>query len=106
MWPWRRATRDPGPDSPATSPEPGPVYRERSSAWRDLPPVQRVVADHPLVNPPERMPVLLSSWHSPSFLAPLGHAVSASEPSGVIAGMATAVPASSPSPPPPSSSVA
>ncbi|WP_026212137.1 hypothetical protein [Longispora albida] len=58
---------------------PGPVFR---AEWRSLPPIQRVVAAHPLVNPVGEFSGRLTAWQNPSYLAPLGHAVGPSEPSG------------------------
>ncbi|ATE56444.1 hypothetical protein CNX65_26830 [Actinosynnema pretiosum] len=52
--------------------------------WRGLPPIQRALPEHPLVNPVSSFTGGLTSWRSPAFLAPLGHFVAESEPSGVI----------------------
>ncbi|MFF5098662.1 MULTISPECIES: hypothetical protein [Actinosynnema] len=52
--------------------------------WRGLPPIQRVLPEHPLANPVDSFTGGLTSWRSPAFLAPLGHFVAESEPSGVI----------------------
>src|SRR4051812_30971541 len=87
MWPWRR---DP-PARPA--PAATPYVPSPPGEWRSLPVVQREVAEHPLVNPPERFAAVLTSWRSPAFLAPLGHAVGAEEPAGVIAATESRQPA-------------
>src|SRR5437763_3207225 len=76
MWPWRRKEAS----------APLPVTR---AEWRGVPPIQRVVGAHPLVNPVQRFSSSLASWQSPAYLEPLGHSVGIGEPSGVIAGMAT-----------------
>ncbi|HKN51726.1 MAG TPA: hypothetical protein VJX66_04450, partial [Amycolatopsis sp.] len=57
--------------------------------WRGVPPIQRVVGAHPLVNPVPRFSSSLTSWQSPAYLEPLGHSVGIGEPSGVITGLAT-----------------
>ncbi|MBB5857581.1 hypothetical protein ACFQ05_18405 [Amycolatopsis umgeniensis] len=56
--------------------------------WRSLPPIQRVVAEHPLINPVQRFSSSLTSWRSPAYLEPLGHRVGPAEPAGVIDGLA------------------
>jgi hypothetical protein len=76
MWPWRRRTEVAG--GPARLPV---VPAE----WRLLPPIQRAVGDHPLVNPVQRFADSLSSWRDPSYLAPLGHRVGPAEPAGLVA---------------------
>lgn len=75
MWPFRRRSAEPAL----------PVVR---ADWRTLPPLQRVVAPHPLINPVSSFTSTLSSWQNPSFLAPLAHAVGAGEPSGSISDVA------------------
>jgi hypothetical protein len=57
-----------------------PVSR---AEWRSLPPIQRAVPEHPLVNPVRRFSDSLVAWQSPAYLAPLGHRISTAEPSGV-----------------------
>src|SRR5436305_1883007 len=86
MWPWRRGGRtEPASAGGAPAAAPEPVFRSAGPpAWTSLPAMPAVVGAHPLVNPPERMPEVLTSWHSPAFLASLGHVVSAAEPSGLI----------------------
>ena len=73
MWPFRRRSA------------PLPVVR---ADWRTLPPLQRVVAPHPLINPVSSFSSRLTSWQNPSFLAPLAHAVGPAEPSGSISDVA------------------
>ncbi|MFT7838806.1 hypothetical protein Q5530_21920 [Saccharothrix sp. BKS2] len=79
VWPFRRAAAKAVAEPPAL-----PVHR---GEWRSLPPVQRVVPDHPLVNPVERFSGVLASWRSPGYLVPLGHRVDADGPSGVVEGV-------------------
>ncbi|HEU4422522.1 MAG TPA: hypothetical protein VFR67_08260 [Pilimelia sp.] len=69
--------------------EVAPYHAPPPGEWRSLPPVQRQVGEHPLVNPPARFAATLTSWQAPSFLAPLGHAVGGGEPAGIIDGLAT-----------------
>ncbi len=90
MWTWRR--KEPGTPPETPSPATLPVTR---AEWRSLPPIQRVVAEHPLINPVQRFSSSLTSWRSPAYLEPLGHRVGPAEPSGVIDGLARA-----PVPPP------
>ncbi|MEU3769059.1 hypothetical protein AB0E55_28745 [Amycolatopsis keratiniphila] len=90
MWTWRR--KEPGTPPETPSPATLPVTR---AEWRSLPPIQRVVAGHPLINPVQRFSSSLTSWRSPAYLEPLGHRVGPAEPSGVIDGLARA-----PVPPP------
>lgn len=80
MWlPWRRTAspESPSPAAPAqieTSPRP--------AHWAGLPPIQRVVAEQPVVLEPGAFEAGLQSWQSPAFLAPLEHLVSADGPFG------------------------
>ncbi|RSN52562.1 hypothetical protein DMH01_41020 [Amycolatopsis sp. WAC 04182] len=83
MWTWRR--KEPG--SPSESPAPATLPTTRAE-WRSLPPIQRVVAEHPLINPVQRFSSSLTSWRSPAYLEPLGHRVGPAEPAGVIGGLA------------------
>ncbi|GII28155.1 hypothetical protein [Planotetraspora mira] len=57
-----------------------PVHR---GEWRSLPPLQRVVGPHPLVNPGDAFSGALTAWRNPSSLAPLGHYV-VDRPGGLI----------------------
>lgn len=81
MWPWRRKD--------AASPATPPVRR---GDWRTLPPIQRIVPEHPLANPVQRFADSLTSWRDPSYLAPLAHQVGPDEPAGVIADYARPAP--------------
>ncbi|UMP03468.1 hypothetical protein [Amycolatopsis sp. EV170708-02-1] len=83
MWTWRR--KEPGSPPETPSPATLPVTR---AEWRSLPPIQRAVAEHPLINPVRRFSSSLTSWQSPAYLEPLGHRVGPAEPSGVIDGLA------------------
>ncbi|QXV57873.1 hypothetical protein [Amycolatopsis sp. TNS106] len=83
MWTWRR--KEPG--SPSESPAPATLPSARAE-WRALPPIQRVVAEHPLINPVQRFSSSLTSWRSPAYLEQLGHRVGPAEPAGVIDGLA------------------
>src|SRR5689334_8146756 len=76
MWSWRRTA-----EREVTGPPPV-VARRRE--WADLAPVQRVIGEHPLIDPPGRFAGELASWQSPGLLAPLGHVVTPEEPSGVV----------------------
>src|SRR5688572_14108186 len=80
MWPWRRTAEREVAGPP-------PVVARRRE-WADLPPVQRVIGEHPLIDPPGRFAGELASWQNPGFLAPLGHVVTPSEPSGVVEAVA------------------
>lgn len=82
MW-WSRkeASPPPSPEAPAAL----PVTR---AEWRSVAPIQRVVAEHPLVNPVQRFSSSLTSWQSPGYLEPLGHRVGPEEPAGVIGDLA------------------
>ncbi|MDX8034347.1 hypothetical protein SK803_29370 [Lentzea sp. BCCO 10_0856] len=79
MWPFRRRSA------------PLPVVR---ADWRTLPPLQRIVTAHPLINPVSAFSSRLASWQNPSFLAPLAHVVGPAEPSGSIADVAAPAPES------------
>jgi hypothetical protein len=83
MWPWRRGRE--------SRPAPIPKWTP-GDQWRSVPPIQRLVPDHPLVNPVSRFTSSLASWQNPSSLAPLGHSVDAAEPSGVVSDLATPLP--------------
>jgi len=62
------------PPAPAPPPE----------GWRQVAPIQRAVAMPSLISPASRMQTSLTSWRDPSFVAPLGHAVSADAPAGMV----------------------
>jgi hypothetical protein len=80
MWlPWRRAAAP----VPASTPAPAPLdARSRPAHWAGLPPIQRVVAEQPVVLESAAFEAGLQSWHSPTFLAPLEHLVSSDGPTG------------------------
>ncbi|TQK44162.1 hypothetical protein FBY35_5650 [Streptomyces sp. SLBN-118] len=69
------------------APTPGVSGPGRGAAWRDLPPIQRIVTGVELTSGPAEFPSALSSWQNPSFLAPLGHLVSAESPAGLAHGL-------------------
>ncbi|WP_412542701.1 hypothetical protein R8Z50_09490 [Longispora sp. K20-0274] len=102
MWPFKRAASADAPSSAertsgaARGPE---VARAPVGAWRDLPPLQRVLGDHPVTNPTERFSAGLASWQDPTFLAPLRHAVGPAEPSGVVEAAPTPAPTPAPEEP-------
>ncbi|MGH3926784.1 MAG: hypothetical protein ACRDTT_28630, partial [Pseudonocardiaceae bacterium] len=56
----------------------------RRPEWTALPPIQRTVGTLRPVSPQQEFRDALVSWRNPSFLAPLGHLVSADAPAGVI----------------------
>jgi hypothetical protein len=61
--------------------------RDDDPGWRGLP-VQRLTLGPPeLVSDPQGFGDSLASWRSPSLQTPLGHAVSAQAPSGVVDGV-------------------
>ncbi|GAB3159036.1 hypothetical protein GCM10027290_63290 [Micromonospora sonneratiae] len=104
MWPWRRrrssvqrSTADSAPAAAPATPSP-PVARPASTvpppppAWRSLPPIQRTLADAPLLNQPGGFSDSLAAWHDPSFLKPLGHAVGSGEPAGLLHEVAVPAP--------------
>lgn len=76
-WPWRRDKSEDRPQPVA----PPPVARRE---WRDLPPVQRVIEQHPLVNPPQNFAADLTTRRTTGFLSPLGHAVTDDAPGGAV----------------------
>jgi hypothetical protein len=67
MWPFSRRRAEPSRQESA----PAPYARERAE-WRQLPPLQRVIGDQWLVNPPDSLSSHLASWQDPTYLAPLG----------------------------------
>jgi hypothetical protein len=105
VWPWRRTRQPaaPAPRQPAAEPA-APAPRQPATEpavpalwsrgeWQTLRPIQRVLPDHPLINPVQRFTATLTSWSDPSYLEPLGHRIGPAEPSGVVAGLASPVPA-------------
>ncbi len=91
---WRRRNgSDPVDAQPATGaaaspPAPSALPPVQRQAWRDLPPLQRVVTATPAIAPREEFSSALSSWQNPSFLAPLAHLVDPDGPSGHVRGLA------------------
>ncbi|MGH3941502.1 MAG: hypothetical protein ACRDTG_23310, partial [Pseudonocardiaceae bacterium] len=80
MWPWQRMRRTDPPTGGATT----QTVAAHTPEWTALPPIQRTLdALHP-VAPQREFRNSLASWRNPSFLAPLGHLVSADAPAGVI----------------------
>ncbi|HEY8791126.1 MAG TPA: hypothetical protein VIM10_18615 [Actinopolymorphaceae bacterium] len=80
MWlPWRRAAAPVAAPPPAPAPLDAPT---RPAHWAGLPPIQRVVAEQPVVLEPGVFEAGLQSWHSLTFLAPLEHLVSTEGPAG------------------------
>ena len=83
---WRR--RDAG--------TPAPAERAAAHEWRYLPPLQRLTQPISTTVATDAFVQRLRTWHDPSFLAPLGHRVDPSGPSGVVTGLATVAPSRSP----------
>jgi hypothetical protein len=72
-----------------TAPPPGPVR----GAWATLPPIQRVVAEPPLVASPEVFAGEVPGARGlPPILTPLGHDVSPTAPAGIVVAHPHAVP--------------
>jgi hypothetical protein len=51
--------------------------------------MSRTIAEPPLINPVQRFSSELLSWRDPTYLAPLGHSIDPSGPSGVVSAPAT-----------------
>lgn len=79
MWPFNRRRAEESSRESAPAP-----YAPARAEWRQLPPLQRMVGDQWLVNPPDSLSSRLASWQDPTYLAPLGHAVLPEGPSGAI----------------------
>ncbi|MEV3938377.1 hypothetical protein AB0K52_20670 [Glycomyces sp. NPDC049804] len=79
MWPFNRRRAEESSRESAPAP-----YAPARAEWRQLPPLQRMVGDQWLVNPPDSLSSRLASWQDPTYLAPLGHAVMPEGPSGAI----------------------
>ncbi len=80
MWPFRRKA----------APAPPSV---RQPGWRRLPAIQRMVTPIPLTVGTTSFSDSLVSWHNPSRLAGLGHAVLPDAPAGQVSGLARRAPA-------------
>src|SRR5256885_6862078 len=81
MWPFRRKA-EASPAAGGPQPGPGPVIRRD---WVGLPPIQRLIGEHPLTAPSERFSDDLATHHDPSVSAgTMGHQVSAEAPAGIV----------------------
>ena len=81
MWPFRRKA-EASPAAGGPRPVPGPVIRRD---WVGLPPIQRLIGEHPLTAPSERFSDDLATHHDPSVSAgTMGHQVSAEAPAGIV----------------------
>ncbi|HET6708268.1 MAG TPA: hypothetical protein VFH84_25090, partial [Amycolatopsis sp.] len=86
---WFRRKEAASPPPPSSPPSPGPAALPVTRGeWRSVAPIQRVLGEHPLVNPVQRFSSTLTSWRSPAYLEPLGHRIGPAEPAGVIADLA------------------
>ena len=80
MWPFRSKVDAP----PAAGPQPVPTPVIRRD-WVGLPPIQRLIGEHPLTAPSERFSDDLATHHDPSISAgTMGHQVSAEAPAGIV----------------------
>src|SRR5256885_2271067 len=81
MWPFRRKA-EASPAAGGPQPGPGPVIRRD---WVGLPPIQRLIGEHPLTAPSERFSDDLATHPDPSVSAGTrGHQVSAGAPAGIV----------------------
>ena len=84
MWPFKPKTE--APDDSGPRPAPAPVFRRD---WTGLPPIQRLIGEHPLTAPSDRFSDDLATHHDPSVSTePMGHQVSAEAPSGIVLALA------------------
>ena len=84
MWPFQRKTEAPADSGPR--PVPAPVMRRD---WTGLPPIQRLIGEHPLTAPSDRFSDDLATHHDPSVSSePMGHQVSADAPAGIVLALA------------------
>src|SRR5436305_854660 len=82
MWPFRRKAEAAPPAAAGPQPVPAPVIRRD---WLGLPPIQRLIAEHPLTAPSERFSDDLATHQDPSLSADtMGHQVSAEAPAGIV----------------------
>src|SRR5207247_9991173 len=87
MWPFRRKA-EASPAAGGPQPVPGPVIRRD---WVGLPPIQRLIGEHPLTAPSERFSDDLATHHDPALSADTtGHQVSAEAPAGIVLTLARA----------------
>jgi len=85
MWPFRRKA-EASPAAGGPQPVPGPVIRRD---WVGLPPIQRLIGEHPLTAPSERFSDDLATHHDPSIsTGTMGHQVSAEAPAGIVLALA------------------
>src|SRR3981081_4744281 len=84
MWPFRSKAEA----APATGPQPVPAPVIRRD-WVGLPPIQRLIGEHPLTAPSDRFSDDLATHHDPSVSTePMGHQVSAEAPAGIVLALA------------------
>ena len=84
MWPFQRKTE--APADAGTRPVPAPVMRRD---WTGLPPIQRLIGEHPLTAPSDRFSDDLATHRDPSVSSePMGHQVSADAPAGIVLALA------------------
>ena len=84
MWPFQRKTEAPADSGPR--PVAAPVVRRD---WTGLPPIQRLIGEHPLTAPSDRFSDDLATHHDPSVSSePMGHQVSADAPAGIVLALA------------------
>ncbi|TMF86724.1 MAG: hypothetical protein E6I07_08165 [Chloroflexi bacterium] len=82
MWPFRRKAETAPLAAAGRQPVPAPVIRRD---WLGLPPIQRLIGEHPLTAPSERFSDDLATHHDPSLSADtMGHQVSAEAPAGIV----------------------
>jgi hypothetical protein len=83
VWPFTRKT-----DASSADRQAAPVPQIRFD-WKAVPPIQRLIADHPLTVPTEPFAADLVTHHDPRAIAqPLGHNVSLEAPRGLVLGIA------------------
>jgi len=93
MWPFtRRADRPNTVAPPAAGPAVPPTPAPPASGWRDVPTLARIISAPELISPNTRMQSALSSWQNPSYLLPLGHAITPLAPAGVVHDLPVPVP--------------
>lgn len=84
MWPFTRKTDASNVDGPHA-----PTVPQIRFEWRAVPPIQRLIADHPLTVPTESFAGELATHQDPRAVAePLGHQVSLEAPRGLVLGIA------------------
>lgn len=91
-WPFvDRADREPSSASPPASAASVPVGDQPGPGWQSLPPLQRTVSAMRPIAPNAPFQAGLASHRSPALLAPLGHLVDPSGPSGVVDGLVSPI---------------